>query len=199
MQRFQNVVLIGTSHIAKQSFYGLMNKEKNKLQLRHILRIGVKGFVFAKIGSYIEKKLGGKVGVNPGDEMMKAAEIATKNGCKIALIDQKIDVTLKNFSRELTWKEKFRFLSDLIKGIFKKEERMMIDLSKVPEKNFIKEVLTKVKDRYPNFYKVLVSDRNKFMAVRLVKLMQDHSKIVAVVGAGHEDGLIEEIKLLIGK
>ena len=75
----------------------------------------------------------------------------------------------------------------------------MIDLSKVPEKNFIKEVLTKVKDRYPNFYKVLVSDRNKFMAVRLVKLMQDHSKIVAVVGAGHEDGLIEEIKLLIGK
>lgn len=220
MQVFRNLILIGTSHIAKQSveevnivitkekpevvaleldkgrFYALVNKQKGRLRLRDIKLIGFKGYVFAKLGEYVERKLGGKVGINPGQEMLKAAQVASREKCKIALIDQKIEVTLKNFSKEITWKEKFRFFVDIFKGIFSKKYRISFDLSKVPEKEIIVKMLKHVKERYPNFYKVLVEDRNKFMAKKLFKLMQNYEKIVAVVGAGHEEEIIEEIKNL---
>ena len=218
MQAFENLVLIGTSHIAKESlieveeiilkempdvvaleldkgrFYALANKERGRLSVRDIRQIGFKGYLFAKIGEYVERKLGGKVGVAPGEDMLKAAEVATRNKIKIALIDQKIEVTLKNFSKEITWKEKFRFVIDIVKGFFGIGEKIKIDLNKVPEKELISKMISQVRHRYPNFYKVLVSDRNFYMAGKLVKLMKNYSKVVAVVGAGHEEEIIEEIK-----
>src|SRR3989344_5146169 len=151
MQAFQNLILVGTSHIAKQSigevdtiisrekpevvaleldkgrFYALINNLKGRISFRDIKLIGFKGYVFARIGEFVERKFGSKVGISPGQEMLKAAEVATKNKCKIALIDQKIEVTLKNFSKEITWKEKFRFFSDMIKGIFSKKYRIEFD------------------------------------------------------------------------
>ncbi|MBS3168202.1 TraB family protein [Candidatus Woesearchaeota archaeon] len=221
MRRFKNLVLVGTSHIAKQSlieveevitkenpdvvaleldkqrFYALIRKEKGKLKLQHIKNIGFKGYLFAKVGEFVERKLGERVGVSPGEEMLKAAELASKQGCKIALIDQKIEITLKNFSKELTWREKFNFIVDIFKGVFSKKHRIKIDLSKVPDQEFINKMLKQVKDRYPNFYKVLVTDRNKYMAAKLSNLIPNFNKIVAVVGAGHEDEIIEEIKILL--
>ena len=219
MQSYKNLFLIGTSHIAKESikevedviskekpeivaleldkvrFEGLMNKETGKIQFKHIKEIGFKGFIFAKFGQYVSKKLGKYVGVSPGSEMVKAAEIAKKNNCRIALIDQRIDITLKNFSREITWREKFRFAFDSVINIFKKE-KIQVDLNKVPDKEIIVKLLKIVKDRYPNFYKVLVDDRNKFMAKKLFILMKNYDKIVGVVGAGHEEEIIEDIKKL---
>src|SRR3989344_1220747 len=219
MQSYKNLYLIGTSHIAKESveevetvitkekpsivaleldkarFESLMSKEKGKLRLYHIRQIGFKGYVFAKVGEYVERKLGNYVCVSPGSEMLKAAEVAKKNNFRIALIDQRIDITLRNFSRDITWMEKFRFVFDIVKNYFS-GEKIKIDLNKVPDKEFIRKILKQVKDRYPNFYKVLVSDRNKFMARKLFILMKGNSKVVGIVGAGHEDEIIEDIKKL---
>ncbi|MBI2148728.1 TraB family protein [Candidatus Woesearchaeota archaeon] len=220
MKVFENLILIGTSHIAKQSilevekiiteekpevvaleldkgrFFALANNVKGRLSLKDIKIIGFKGYLFAKLGEFAERWLGSKVGVSPGEEMLKAAKVGAKNRCKIALIDQKIEVTLKNFSKEITFKEKFRFIYDILRSLFNKKYRIKIDLNKVPEKDLIDSLLKQVKERYPNFYKVLVDDRNKYMAKRLFKLMKEYSKIVAVVGAGHEEEIIEEIKIL---
>ncbi len=219
MIAYKNLVLVGTSHIAKQSieevektikelkpesvaleldgarFNALINKEVGRLKVRHITLIGVKGYVFAKIGEFVERKLGKFVGVSPGSEMLKAAEVAKENNCKIALIDQKIEVTLKKFSKEITWREKFRFLVDIFGGVLGRKG-VKIDLTKVPDKEFVRSLLKKVRKRYPNFYKVLVTDRNKFMAKKLFILMKNHSKIIAVVGAGHEEEIVQEIKRL---
>lgn len=218
MVTYKNLTLIGTSHIAIESikevedvinklkpelvaleldkarFRGLMSEEKQKLRLSDIFRIGIKGYIFSLIGAYVEKKLGNIVGVNPGDEMKKAAYSARTIGAKIALIDQRIDITLNRFSKSLTWKEKFRFLEDIIISIFKRP-KINFDLRKVPDKKIIGELLSHVRKRYPNVYHVLVEERNKHMAKNLYRLMQDYN-IVAVVGAGHEGEIIEEIKCL---
>ena len=54
-----------------------------------------------------------------------------------------------------------------------------------------------MKKRYRNVYGVLVVDRNKYMAKSLKRLIENYSLVVAVVGAGHEKEIIEEIKSLI--
>ena len=73
MRVFENLIIIGTSHIAKESllevesvilrerpevvaleldkarYYSLISKERRKAGLRELRVIGIKGFVFAKL------------------------------------------------------------------------------------------------------------------------------------------------------
>lgn len=220
MRSYQNLTIIGTSHISKESvnlvektileskpdvvaieldkerFYGLMSGQKGSTSLKDIKRIGVKGYLFAKLGHWAETKLGGMVGTSPGDEMIKAAKAAEQIQARIALIDQPIEVTLKKFSKRITWKEKFRFVWDLLTGWMRKDQKIKIDLNKVPAEELIEKMISMVKKRYPNVYDVLIDERNKIMAKHLNKLMQMHSKVIGIIGAGHEKEVIEYIKEL---
>ncbi|MDP7506147.1 MAG: TraB/GumN family protein [Candidatus Woesearchaeota archaeon] len=221
--KFKNLIIVGTSHIAKQSmreveeavsnnkpdiiaieldrrrFIALMHKKKGKkdrIRLRDIRRIGVKGYLFSLIGGYVQKKLGKIVGVVPGSDMKKAIKLAKKNNLQIALIDQDIEVTLKKFSKSFTWREKWHIVADIFKGIFFRKNVVQFDLSKVPDEQVIKKMMKEVKVRYPNLYRVLVTERNKIMAVNLFKIMKEHpdKKILAVVGAGHAEDMMKIIE-----
>ncbi|MFH0936131.1 MAG: TraB/GumN family protein [Candidatus Woesearchaeota archaeon] len=220
MYTYKNLNIIGTSHIAIQSvkeveqiilelkpnivaleldpkrFQSLIYKKQRKLKLKDIQKVGFKGFLFNVLGAWIENKLGKAVGVLPGSEMKKAVETAYKVKADLALIDQDIEITLKKLSKNLTWKEKFRFLSDILKSLFIKN-KIQFDLKKVPDEKTINILTSQVKKRYPSFYKVLIKDRNFFMAKALYNLMSKNPNktIVAVVGAGHEKDLISIIKL----
>ncbi|MBI2564429.1 TraB/GumN family protein [Candidatus Woesearchaeota archaeon] len=223
--RFKNIMLIGTSHIAKQSVQEVKraieeerpeivaleldpkrlqalfsNKKGSRLTWKDIKKIGVKGWLFSIIGSWIEHKLGQKVGVAPGTEMLNAFKIAKKQGAEVALIDQDIEITLRKFSKALSWKEKWYFIVDIVKGLFGRTE-ITFDISKVPDEKLIHELLKKVKKRYPNLYRVLVLERNKVMARRLATLSAKfpEKNIVAVVGAGHESDIIELLKKYLNK
>ncbi len=223
-----NCHIIGTSHISKQSIqeikqaisqekpdivaveldveraYVLLHGEKTKLSLKDILHVGVKGFIFAKIGQILQQKLGKIVGISPGTEMKTALEEAQKNKIQIALLDQPIKVTLKNFSQNLTWREKFRFLGDIIKGVMFPKRQLKeagledFDLTKVPEKKLIAVMMKQLKERYPNVYKTLVEDRNKYMVKRIIKLLRENpdKNILVIVGAGHKEGM-EELLLRV--
>ncbi len=223
-----NLTIIGTSHIAKQSVneikqaiedtkpeivaveldlqraIALMQKQKSRVSIVDILKIGVKGYIFVKIGQIVQQKLGKMVGVSPGSEMKKALQLAKKYDLEVAFIDQPIQITLKKFSKTLTWREKFRFLGDLVKGLlFPKRQAKELgldkfDLTKVPKDEVIEKMMDQTKDRYPSVYKTLVDDRNKYMVRSLVKLMRKHpeKKILAVVGAGHKKGM-EELLLKV--
>lgn len=213
------IKIIGTSHIAPESIkkvekailetkpdivaieldrkrlIALLSKDKHKLSYRDIRRVGFKGWLFALIGAWAEKKLGDKVGVSPGADMLKAVSAAQQTGARIALIDQDIEITLKKFSRSLSWKEKFTFLGDLFKGIVLRKG-IQFDLSKVPTQKVIDKLIEDVRKRYPNIYRVLVKERNEYMAQKLAHIVKHYpdSRIIAVVGAGHEKEIILLLK-----
>jgi pheromone shutdown-related protein TraB len=223
-----SVHIIGTSHIAQQSINEikkgfselkpqivaveldvgraqvLLSGVKSKISLADIMQIGVKGYLFAKIGQIVQQKLGQSIGVSPGEEMKTALELAKKEQLQIALIDQPIKNTLRNFSKELTWKEKFRFLGDIFLGIFTAKRQLKkagldkLDLSKVPGSKMITIMMKQLRNRYPSIYKTLVEDRNKYMVKQIVKLLRENKdkKILVVVGAGHKEGM-EELLLKV--
>ena len=76
------------------------------------------------------------------------------------------------------------------------KNKISFNLNTVPDEKIIKELLEQVKEKYPNVYKVLVEERNSYMAKRLNRLMQDYRSVIAIVGAGHVSDIIEEIKCL---
>jgi len=222
--KYRNLTVMGTSHIAKQSLedvkkaieegkpfivaleldkkrlYALMSAKKGKLRFYDIFKIGFKGFLFSLIGAWAEKKLGEMVGVAPGSEMKQAVRLAKKNNIKLALIDQDIEITLKRLSKSLTWKEKWNFVVDVFKAVILRKKEVEFDLRTVPSKKIIDKLIKKVKKRYPNIYNVLVKERNDVMAKKLVRLMKtEDKKILAIVGAGHEEEIIELIKKNVNK
>ena len=217
--KYENLTIIGTSHIAKQSLkevraaiegekpdiialeldkkraYALMSKKKGKISIYDIKKVGIKGFLFSLIGAWVEKKLGEYTGVSPGSEMKEAIKLAKKHKIQIALIDQDIEITLKRFSKSLTWKEKWNILVDILKAVILRKKEVEFDLRTVPNKKVINKIIQKVKKRYPSIYKVLVEERNHIMAARLQTLMDKNKekKIVAIVGAGHEESILKLI------
>jgi len=103
---------------------------------------------------------------------------------------------LKRFSESLTWKEKWNFVADIFKAVFGRKKVITFDLTKVPSKKTIKNLVTQLKDRYPNIYKVLIKERNDVMATNLKNIMDNNQdkKILAIIGAGHEEDILNLIK-----
>ena len=218
----KHLEIIGTSHIARESVeavaqyietkkpdivaleldarraHALMHDIKTKISVRLIPVVGFKGFLFLVIANFLQKRLGKLVGVQPGLEMKTALKAAVKEKAKIALIDRNLEVTIRRLSQTLSWKERLRFIADVFASPFSKDmkEFRNIDLRKVPSKKLIAKVMKKLRRHYPNLYKVLVEERNEHMATALVDIMNKNpdSKILAVVGAGHEDELAELVK-----
>ncbi|MBS3095865.1 TraB/GumN family protein [Candidatus Woesearchaeota archaeon] len=218
--KYKNLVLLGTSHIAKQSLEevkshiekekpgiialeldtkrlpALMSKNHGKIELKAIRHIGLKGFLFSLFGAWAERKLGRLVGVAPGDEMRQAIRIAKRDKIDIALIDQDIEITLKRLSKAITWKEKWNFISDIAKALFTGKKELEFDLSTVPDKKVIRKLTDKLKERYPNVHRVLIEERNAVIAKNLKKLMNSapDKKILVILGAGHIDDVLELVK-----
>lgn len=217
-----NIHIIGTSHISaasvtqveryireekpnivaleldKRRAHALLHNIKPKLSMKVARQLGMKGFAFYVIASFVQRRLGKVVGVEPGSDMKTALITALKEKRDVALIDQDISVTMQRLSKTLSWKERFRFVWDAISGPFNKETRQLgkIDLKKVPPQEFIIKVLSIMKKRYPNVHRALVEERNEYMANQLAHIALNHpdKKILAVVGAGHEQELSRLVK-----
>ncbi len=216
--------IVGTSHVAEESvkrvkeafnefqpdivaleldkrrFLGLVNNVKTK-EKPDIREIGIKGYLFFLVGRFIQQKIGAKLGVVPGIEMKTAIELAREKGINIALIDRDIKITLKRISQCITWREKWNFVVDFVKGIFKPDRELAarLDLRKVPADSVVEEVIEIVRKRYPGLYKALVEERNEIMAKNILKILSDNpdKKLLVVIGAGHKKGLEEELEHLM--
>ncbi len=201
----ENILFIGTSHIAKQSVEeithailnfkpdiiaveldiqraeALFKEQPASLSVRQIARIGLKGYLFAKFGQKIQQRLGKMVGVAPGSEMKKAIIEARKRKISLAFIDQPIHVTLRKLSQKITWGERVTFALDLVKGIFfpKKELKKWgwakFDLRTVPEKKLILAMMEQFRTRYPALYSILVEERNVYMVQKIIHLLKENS------------------------
>ncbi len=220
--KYGNLTVIGTSHIAEDSvsrvreaiasenaaivaveldharLHALLSEEKPRLSLAMLKIMGLTGFVFFAIASFLQRRLGKLIGAVPGQEMKTAVQIAQENKIRIALIDQPLNITLSNLSRISIW-EKLKLARDFTLGVAGIEtEKVQFDLTKTPSSKFVEMAMKKLKERYPGLYKALVSDRNEYMAGMLAKIMklEPQSKIVAVVGAGHEKEIVLILKKL---
>ena len=77
-----------------------------------------------------------------------------------------------------------------------KKNNLNVDFKNVPDKEIIDFVLKHTKKRYPSLYRVLIQERDLHMARLLNKISEKYpeKKIMAVVGAGHVDGITKYLR-----
>ena len=209
----KEVILVGTAHISRKGvelvgetisserpdvvcvelcenrYHSIFNKQKwENSKITHIIREG-KSWLFLSniILSSFERKLGKNVNVSPGEEMVAAIKTANRFKIPFELIDRDVQVTLKRTWKLLSLKEKFKLFGGIVAGIFETDDIDEEFIEKLKGSDMLSEVINEVSREAPTIKKVLIDERDKYMANRILSL--DAKKIVAVVGAGHIKGI----------
>jgi len=144
----------------------------------------------------VQRKLGEEFGSEPGAEMLAAIEEAKKQGLRIELVDRDISVTLKRAWKKMGVREKFRLVWEFIKAMvgYNEEELEEIDLKELMKEDVMSAVMKEFSEFAPSVSNVLIDERNKYIAKKILDAREKHGKVLAVVGAGHVKGIKEYLE-----
>ncbi|MFH1126229.1 MAG: TraB/GumN family protein [Candidatus Altiarchaeota archaeon] len=175
--------------LCKQRHQSLMDGKKwDETEITEVIKSGrTHLFLIQLFLSNFQRKIGDKVDVKPGAEMKKAVEIAKEMGIKVELVDREVKVTLKRAFSLMTLTEKLKLGYDFIAGVLDNEEVDKELVEKLKKKDVLTGMLEEMGREIPSIKKVLVDERDEYIAYRIKEI--DGKKIVAVVGAGHVDGI----------
>jgi len=206
-------ILVGTAHISQESVelvrvvieqeapdvvcieldaqrHEALSQEDRweQLDLREVIRKRQLATLLANLllASY-QKRLGGQLGVMPGSELLEASRVASDRGIPIALCDRDIRVTLRRAWHSLGWWRKLELMSTMLVSAFDNTELSEEDLRRIRRKDVLNELMTELGEAMPTLKRVLIDERDAYLAQRIREAEGDC--IVAVVGAGHVAGL----------
>ncbi|MCL2114790.1 MAG: TraB/GumN family protein [Methanobrevibacter sp.] len=159
-----------------------------EISVTNIIKEGKVGlFAISSVLTYIQSKIGDDLDIKPGSEMIEAIDAANEVEAKIALIDRDINITLQRVLNEMTFMEKLKFLYGAIGSLFTDDDEGIEDIEQLKESDTLEEIMEYFKDMSPNAYKVLVKERDVYLANSILNIEEDH--VIAVVGAGHKEGI----------
>ena len=211
--RDNDVVIIGTAHVSEKSveevttaiedlkpdivavelcesrYRALTGQEETgEIQIKELLSGNKLYLILVQLFlAYIQKKIGAEMGVKPGSDMVAAIDAAHKTGARVALVDREIGVTIQRFWSSMRFREKVKLIASLIPAAFGRggEE---IDMDEITQDDVVAQVIEEFRKISPHAAQVLIDERDAYIARNLIRL-SGSGKVVAVVGAGHREGI----------
>ena len=211
-------IIVGTAHISRQSadlvkevitkekpdtvcveldekrFKALSEKNRwENLDIKTIIKEKQLSTLLINLvlASY-QKKLGEKLGVTPGTELLEAANTANELNLPIELCDREVRITLRRSWHSMTFWQKIKFLTSGLAGLFEKQELTEEKLAELRSKDVLSEMMEELGKAMPVLKRVLIDERDSYLAEKMKRAKGN--KIVSVVGAGHVNGIINHLK-----
>ncbi len=146
--------------------------------------------------SYVQKRLGDRFDVEPGADMKAGIDTAEEIGAGVALVDRDIQVTIQRFWAGIGLREKLHLLWELILAFagFGGSEDEEIDLEKLTDTDVVSAMMEEFRQFSPTAAETLIDERDAYIAHNLHELRKAGLDVVAVVGAGHRDGILEYLE-----
>jgi len=214
----KNFTIIGTAHISKKSadlvrnvieevkpdvvcveldaqrYEALSNKKKwESLDLKSIIKKKqLTTLLINIILSSYQKKLGEKLGVMPGTELLEATKVAKELNIPIELVDRNVKITLRRAWNKMSFFQKLKFATSGLAGIFEKKELTEEDLEELKNKDVLTELMNEFGRVMPVLKEVLIDERDTYISEKM-KIAKGNN-IVAVVGAGHVSGIVKKLE-----
>lgn len=139
-----------------------------------------------------QRRLGFRLGIQPGTELMEASRTAEALGIPVALCDRDVRVTLRRAWAALGPWRKLMLLSSLMAGMFEKVELTEEDLRELRSEDVLSRLMRELGEAFPGLKAVLIDERDSYLTHRMKEA--PGRKVVAVVGAGHVEGIRQALR-----
>ncbi len=207
------MILVGTAHVSQESVdlvYRVIEHERpdcvcveldnrryealsrkrrwESLDLKELIRKKQLSTLLVNLMlASFQKKLGEQMGVLPGTELLEATKAAKEYNIPIALCDRDIRVTLRRAWHTTSLYRKGYLLANLLIGLFDRTEITEEKLNELKKTDVLSELMLEFGRALPELKQVLIDERDTFLAEKIKAV--DGRRIVAVVGAGHVEGI----------
>ena len=210
----RQIYIVGTAHVSQKSaelvesvvkelkpdsvavelceprYRALKNPEEwKKTDIVQVIKQGKSSLLLVQlILSGFQKRIGKKLGVQPGLEMMKAIEAAEEVGAKTVLADREVSITLKRTWGGLGFFGGMKLLSTLIlEGFAPSQELDEEEIERLKTADVLEEAMREFAEALPTVRESLIDERDQYLASKINSAPGE--RVVAVVGAGHVPGI----------
>jgi len=209
-------VLIGTAHVSRESidevsaiireekpdlicveldegrYASITQKESwENLNMIKVFREG-KGFLLMAnlVLSGFQRRMGAELGVKPGEEMKAALDIASELNIPYALCDREVQITLRRAWTGCGLWSKSKLLSALLASAFTTEKLSTEEIENLKNRSELDGMMEELANYLPEVKETLIDERDQYLAAKIwTSAPADAKRIVAVVGAGHMQGI----------
>lgn len=210
----REIYLVGTAHVSAKSaelvemvvrsvepdavavelcaprYRALKNPEEwKKTDIVQVIKEGKAYLLLAQLLlSGFQRKIGKKLGVQPGLEMLKAIEVAEELGAETVLADREVSITLKRTWSNLGFWGGLKLLLSLITESFSEAQDLTEEeIERLKTADVLEEAMQEFAEALPSVRESLIDERDKYLASKIRNC--SGQKVVAVVGAGHVPGI----------
>lgn len=209
----RTLLLIGTAHVSQESAdlvrkvieeerpdcvcveldekrYEALSRKKRweSLDLKQIIKTRqLSTLVVNLVLASYQKKLGAQLGVTPGLELLEATKAAQEHLIPVLMCDREVRVTLRRAWRATSFFKKNYLVATLFTSLFDKTEISEEKINELKSKDILSDLLEELGESLPDLKEVIIDERDTFLSEK-IKEAQGR-KIVAVVGAGHVEGI----------
>jgi pheromone shutdown-related protein TraB len=214
----KDVYLVGTAHISTESVedvhttieqvrpdaicvelckarHQAMTQADNwrKMDIFKIIRQKKAVFLLAQlILSSFYRRLGEKLGVQPGAEMLEGVRMAEQTGAQLVLADRDIDITLKRVWGYLGFWSKLKLAMQLLMSSLFTEKIDMDMIEQLKKQDQLEAIMSEFAQHFPEIKRRLIDERDTYLAQKI--RTAPGKTIVAVIGAGHVEGIKDQIQ-----
>jgi len=137
-----------------------------------------------------QRRMGISSGEKPGAELLAAIEAAEEADIPVELIDRDVLITLRRAWSKMGFIEKFRVLDALLWQEDDDEGASVEEL--LEDSDMLSKLMEEAREVAPAAGSVLIDERDAFLAGRIQQI-RGRGKILVVVGAGHLNGIQENL------
>ncbi|HNX39151.1 MAG TPA: TraB/GumN family protein [Methanothrix sp.] len=212
------VIIVGTAHVSEKSVAEVVSKieearpdivavelcparyraltgqeEEKEIKISELLSGGKLYFFLVQwFLAYIQRKIGDEMGVKPGSEMLAAIEAAKRTGARVALVDRDVGITIQRFWSAMGFLDKVRLVWSMIPPALGFGGDEKIDIDSITQEDIVTQMVAEFRKISPGAANALVDERDAYLA-RNLYLLSKQGRVLAVVGAGHREGITRHL------
>lgn len=165
-------------------------------------KVGVKEWFIGRSFGGLQSSIANRLGLGISDmDMVSSIDTAVENDISVALIDRDVRHTFSRISSETSFLEFTKltaglgiaYVSLMLKDKEELEEELVEDGEDLTTED-LEEITTKLGDMSPTIKRVIIDERDTYLARNLHTLLNDGNTIIAVIGAGHKPGVMKHLQ-----
>jgi len=209
----KQITIIGTAHVSRESA-DLVDRvieeekpetvcielcesryqaltQKNRWQNTNLIKVIKEKKAFLLLSNFLlasfQKKIGDKLGIKPGEEIMRAIQAAKAIDSRIHLADREIRITLSRTWRLMSLWTKMKLMAQIVVSMGGIDDISEEEIEEIKKQDVLETLLSEIGKSLPEIRRILIDERDQYLAYRI--RTAPGKKIVAVVGAGHVPGI----------